>query len=83
MTTVYAGITIAELRASPTRILKRAKDEDHAVAILSRNKPAGYLLSPKLMDAMLDAVADRIAETRAKSRLTTLSTARKVKLDDL
>jgi hypothetical protein len=35
------------------------------------------------MDAMLDAVADRIAETRAKSRLTTLSTARKVKLDDL
>lgn len=54
MTTVYAGITIAELCASPTRILKRAKDEEHAVTILSHNKPAGYLLSPKLMDAMLE-----------------------------
>ena len=83
MTTVYTGITIAELRASPTRILKRAKEEDHAVTILSHNKPAGYLLSPKLMEAMLDAVADRIAETRAQSRLATLNTARRVTLDEL
>jgi hypothetical protein len=35
------------------------------------------------MEAMLDSIADRIAENRAKTRLPTLSKARKVKLDEL
>lgn len=85
MNTIYAGITIGvtELRESPTRILKRAEDEDQAVAILNHNKPAGYLISPRMMEAMLDSIAERIAEDRAKKRLPTLSKARKVKLDDL
>jgi len=85
MNAIYAGITIGvtELRESPTRILKRAEDEGSAVAILNHNKPAGYILSPKMMEAMLDSIADNIAETRAKSRLSTLHKARKVKLDDL
>jgi antitoxin StbD len=85
MNAIHAGITIgvAELRASPTRILKRAEDEDQAVAILNHNKPAGYIVSPKLMDAMLDAIADRVAENRARERLPTLNHARRVTLDDL
>ena len=53
------------------------------MAILNHNKPAGYIVSPKMMAAMLDSIADRIAENRAKSRLPTLGKARKVKLDDL
>jgi antitoxin StbD len=67
MNTIHAGITIGvtELRESPTRILKRAEDEDQAVAILNHNKPAGYIISPKMMEAMLDSIADRIAENRA------------------
>jgi len=36
-----------------------------------------------MMEAMLDSIADRIAENRAKSRMATLSKARKVKLDEL
>ena len=85
MNVIHAGITIGvtELRESPTRILKRAEDEDQAVAILNHNKPAGYIISPKMMEAMLDSIADRIAENRAKTRLTTLGRARKIKLDDL
>ena len=85
MNAIHAGITIGvtELRESPTRILKRAEDEDQAVAILNHNKPAGYIISPKMMEAMLDSIADRIAENRAKTRLTTLGRARKIKLDDL
>ena len=85
MNTIHAGITIGvtELRESPTRILKRAEDEDHAVAILNHNKPAGYIISPKMMEAMLDSIADRIAENRAKERLATLSKARKIKIDEL
>ena len=85
MNAIHAGITIGvtELRESPTRILKRAEDEDQAVAILNHNKPAGYIISPKMMEAMLDSIADRIAENRAKTRLTTLGRARKIKMDDL
>lgn len=85
MDAIHAGITIGvtELRESPTRILKRAEDEDQAVAILNHNKPAGYIISPKMMEAMLDSIADRIAENRAKERLDTLSKARKIKIDEL
>lgn len=85
MNAIHAEITIGvtELRESPTRILKLAEDEDQAVAILNHNKPAGYIISPKMMEAMLDSIADRIAENRAKSRLSTLDKARKIKLEDL
>ncbi len=85
MNAIHAEITIGvtELRESPTRILKRAEDEDQAVAILNHNKPAGYIVSPRMMEAMLDSIADRIAEDRAKTRLSTLAKARKIKLDEL
>ena len=85
MNDIHAGITIGitELRESPTRILKRAEGEDQAVAILNYNKPAGYIISPRMMEAMLDSIAYRIAESRAKSRMATLGKARKVKMDEL
>ena len=85
MNAIHAEITIGvtELRESPTRILKRAEDEDQAVAILNHNKPAGYIISPKMMAAMLDSIADRITENRANARLATLHKARKIKLADL
>ena len=81
MNAIHAEITvgITELRESPTRILKRAEDENQVVAILNHNKPAGYIVSPRMMEAMLDSVAERIAENRAKIRLATLSKARKVR----
>lgn len=77
------SISITELRESPMRILKRSEDENQAVAILNHNKPAGYIISLKLMEAMLDAIADRVAENRAKERISTLTDARKVTLNDL
>lgn len=85
MNTIHAEITVGvtELRVSPTRILKRAEDEDQAVAILNHNKPAGYIISPRMMEAMLDSITDRIAENRAKMHLSSLDKARKVKLDEL
>ncbi|WP_035384082.1 type II toxin-antitoxin system prevent-host-death family antitoxin [Ferriphaselus sp. R-1] len=85
MNAIHAAISIGvtELRESPTRILKRAEDEDQAVAILNHNKPAGYIVSPRMMEAMLDSIADRVADTRAKNRLATLNTARRVTLDEL
>ncbi len=85
MNAIHAGITISvtELRESPTRILKRAEEGDQTVAILIRDKPAGYIVSPRMMGAMLDSFAESIAETSAKNRLSTINKARKVTLDDL
>ncbi|HEX5337803.1 MAG TPA: type II toxin-antitoxin system Phd/YefM family antitoxin [Gallionella sp.] len=85
MNSIHAGITIevTELRESPTRILKLAEDKDQAVAILNHNKLAGYIISPRMMEAMLDFIAERIAENRAKTRLATIDKARKVTLDEL
>jgi antitoxin StbD len=85
MNAIHAEITIGvtELRESPTRVLQRAEDENQAVAILNHNKPAGYIVSPRLMEAMLDSISDRIAEQRAKTRLPSLNLARRVNLNDL
>lgn len=85
MDTIHAPITVGvtELRESPARILKLAEEEDQAVAILNHNRPAGYIISPRMMAAMLDSSADRIAEDRAKARISSLDQARRITLDDL
>ncbi|MEN6586049.1 MAG: type II toxin-antitoxin system prevent-host-death family antitoxin [Sulfuricella sp.] len=85
MDAIFAEHTIGvtELRESPSRVLRQAEETDEAVAILNHNRPAGYIVSPRMMAAMLDAIADRVAEDRAKSRLSSLSLARKITLDDL
>jgi len=85
MDAIFAEHTIGvtELRESPSRVLKQAEESDEAVAILNHNKPAGYIVSPRMMAAMLDAISDRVAVDRAKSRLSSLNTARKISLDEL
>jgi antitoxin StbD len=85
MDAIFAQRTIGvtELREFPSRVLKQAEESNEAVAILNHNKPAGYIISPQMMQAMLDAISDRVAEDRAKSRLPSLNQARKISLDDL
>jgi antitoxin StbD len=85
MDAIFAELTIGvtELRESPSRVLKQASDSDEAVAILNHNKPAGYIVSPRMMEALLDSIADRVAEDRAKPRLASLSLARKISINDL
>ncbi len=76
-------IGVTELREFPSRVLKQAEESDEAVAILNHNKPAGYIVSPRMMQAMLDAIADRVADDRARSRLPALDLARRIQLDEL
>ena len=75
------SIGISELREAPAKAFEEAGDE--AVVVLSHNKPAGYILSPKLMSAFLDAVADRAIALKAAPRLKTLSRSRRISLDEL
>lgn len=75
------SIGISTLREAPARAFEAAGDE--AIVVLNHNKPAGYILSPRLMHAFLDSIADRIATDKTAQRMKTIKRARAVSLDDL
>lgn len=75
------SIGISDLRESPTRVFEQAAND--VVVVLNHNRPAGYILSTQLMGRILDQLADRVVTEKARDRLTTISTARKITLDEL
>lgn len=75
------SIGISDLRESPARVFEQAADD--VVVVLNHNKPAGYILSNQLMARILDQLADRVVADKARDRLKTLSSARKITLDEL
>lgn len=75
------SIGISELREAPAKAFEQAGDE--AVMVLNHNKPAGYILSPRLMAAFLDAMADRAVTLKAARRVSGLSRARRISVDEL
>jgi antitoxin StbD len=46
------SVSITELKRSPSAVLEQAGSEP--VAVLNHNRPAAYLLSPQVYEAMLD-----------------------------
>ena len=46
------SVSITELKRSPTAVLEQAGTEP--VAVLNHNRPAAYLLSPEVYEAMLE-----------------------------
>ncbi|MBL0253181.1 MAG: type II toxin-antitoxin system Phd/YefM family antitoxin [Polaromonas sp.] len=75
------SIGISDLRESPARVFEQAADD--VVVVLNHNKPAGYILSNQLMARIMDQLADRVVTDKARDRLKTLSSARKITLDEL
>jgi antitoxin StbD len=75
------SVGISELREAPSRVFEEAGDE--AIVVLNHNKPAGYILSPRLMRSFLDAMADRALSTKVAARLKTLNKARRISVDEL
>lgn len=75
------SIGISDLREAPARAFEQAGDT--AIVVLNHNKPAGYILSPRLMARILDQLADRAVTEKARSRVSTVASARRIKLDEL
>ena len=75
------SIGISDLREAPARAFEEAGDD--AVVVLNHNRPAGYILSNRLMARILDQLADRAVGDKALARLATIKSARKISLDDL
>lgn len=75
------SIGISDLREAPAKAFADAKDE--AVVVLNHNRPAGYIVSTRLMAHILDQLADRAITEKARQRASTVQKSRKISLNDL
>lgn len=55
------SVSITELKRSPSAVLEQAGSEP--VAVLNHNRPAAYLLSPKVYEAMLERLSADLRQT--------------------
>lgn len=75
------GIDITDFRKAPARAFKQAGE--NPVVVLKHNRPAGYILSNRLMARILDHLADRAVGDKALGRLAMIKSAKKISHDEL
>ena len=82
METILAqiSVSISEFKKNPAEVLRVAKNK--SVAILTHNKPAFYMVSPKVFEAILDHLDARLTQL-AKERLKQKHRSVEVTLDEL
>lgn len=61
------GVSISDLKRNPAAVVAEAKL--HQVAILSRNKPVAYVVSPEVWDHILDVLDERKLVREAQDAL--------------
>jgi antitoxin StbD len=83
MDTIYADQTISmsEFKKNPAQVLRTAGDKP--VAVLSHNRPAFYMVTPKLFQLLVEELADYDLVEIARERLTRRHTAINVDLDQI
>lgn len=53
------------------------------MAVLNHNRPAFYMVTPKMFEAMLDEIADKELIGKVRTRLENLSEAVEVNIDEI
>ena len=83
METVLASrsVSISDFKKNPAKIVREAGV--HPVAVLSHNRPAFYLVEPRLFEALIDRLEDIELAELASSRLATGERSIPVDLSDL
>ena len=83
METVYADrwVSMTDFKQNPARVLRDAGS--HPVVVLNHNKPAFYMLEPKLFEAMLEKLADLDLAELVASRLALKDQAIEVDIDEV
>lgn len=83
MEMIYAGqtISISEFKRNPAQALRVAGDQP--VAVLSHNRPAFYMVPPKLFQRLMEEAADHDLIDVVRERLTRRHTAIDVEIDQL
>lgn len=83
MDTIYAdySISMSEFKRNPAQVLRTAGEKP--VAVLNHNRPAFYMITPKLYEAMLEELVDRDLVELVRSRLADEEDAIEVDIDSI
>lgn len=83
METIYADLSISmsEFKKNPSQVLRTAGKRP--VAVLSHNRPAFYMITPSVFEALLESAEDRELTKIARQRLTLKDTAIEVSIDEI
>jgi len=81
MDAIYAdfSISMSEFKRNPAQVLRTAGEKP--VAVLNHNRPAFYMVTPKLLEALVEALADRDLVEIVRQRLTKKDSAVEVDID--
>jgi antitoxin StbD len=83
MDAIYAdySISMTEFKKNPAQVLRTAGEKP--VAVLNHNRPAFYMLTPKLFEALVEELSDRHLVELARQRLARKDTAIEVDIDQI
>lgn len=83
MDTIFAdySISMSEFKKNPAQVLRTAGEKP--VAVLNHNRPAFYMVTPKLFEALVEELADRDLVELVRKRLARKDTAIEVDVDQI
>ncbi len=83
MDTIYAdySISMSEFKKNPAQVLRSAGEKP--VAVLNHNRPAFYMVTPKLFEALVEKLVDLDMVELVRQRLEHKDTAIEVDIDKI
>ncbi|MGB3290875.1 MAG: type II toxin-antitoxin system Phd/YefM family antitoxin [Burkholderiaceae bacterium] len=83
MEAIYAdySVSMSEFKKNPAYVLRHAGEKP--VAVLNHNRPAFYMVTPKLFEALVEALADQDIVDIVRQRLANKDTAVEVDIDEI
>lgn len=83
MDAIYADYTVSmsDFKRNPAQVLRTAGEKP--VAVLNHNRPAFYMVTPKLFEAFIEEMADRELVGLVRQRLALKDTAIEVDIDQI
>ena len=83
MDTIFAdySVSMSEFKKNPAQVLRTAGEKP--VAVLNHNRPAFYMVTPRLFEALVQELGDRDLVALARQRLASTEPAIEVDVDAL
>ncbi|GAB1385132.1 type II toxin-antitoxin system prevent-host-death family antitoxin [Melaminivora sp.] len=83
MDIIYAdySISMSDFKKNPAQVLRTAGEKP--VAVLNHNRPAFYMVTPRLFEALVQELGDRDLVALARQRLASTEPAIEVDVDAL